>query len=76
MKVKRTPPQRRLFDSRELALIILLSALGAVISVPVGHAGNFLKTLALPPGASQLLAGIRQLRGTQAVEVLGGEGQL
>lgn len=55
------PPQRRLFDSRELALIIILSSLGAVISVPVGHAGNFLKTLALPLGASQLLAGIHVL---------------
>lgn len=54
-------PQRRLFDSRELALIIILSSLGAVISVPVGHAGNFLKTLALPPGASQLLAGVHVL---------------
>ena len=50
-----------MFDSRELALIIILSSLGAVVSVPVGHAGNFLKTLALPPGASQLLAGIHVL---------------
>ena len=55
------PPRRRLFDSRELALIIILSSLGAVVSVPVGHAGNFLKTTGLPAGASQLLAGIHVL---------------
>lgn len=62
MKVTRTPSQRRLFDSRELALIVVLSALGAVVSVPVGHAGNLLKTVAgMPPGASQLLAGIHVL---------------
>jgi len=50
-----------LFGSRELALIIILSSLGAVVSVPVGHAGNLLKTVGLPPGASQLLAGIHVL---------------
>lgn len=57
-----TSSQRRLFGSRELALIIVLSSLGAVVSVPVGHAGNLLKTVAgMPPGASQLLAGIHVL---------------
>lgn len=56
-----TSSQRRLFGSRELALIIILSSLGAVVSVPVGHAGNLLKTVGLPPGASQLLAGIHVL---------------
>ena len=56
------PSRRRLFSSRELALVIILSSLGAVVSVPVGHAGNFLKAIAgMPPGASQLLAGIHVL---------------
>lgn len=56
------PSERRLFDSRELAIIIILSSTGAVISVPVGHAGNLLKTIAgMPPGTSQLLAGIHVL---------------
>ncbi|MDH5792687.1 MAG: ECF transporter S component, partial [Candidatus Bathyarchaeota archaeon] len=61
-KMTPTPPQRYLFDSRELALIVVLSSLGAVVSVPVGHAGNLLKTITgMPPGASQLLAGIHVL---------------
>jgi energy-coupling factor transport system substrate-specific component len=61
VKVTKMRPRRRLFDSRELALIIILSSLGAVVSVPVGHAGNFLKTTGLPAGASQLLAGVHVL---------------
>jgi energy-coupling factor transport system substrate-specific component len=60
-KVAYTPSHRRFFESRELALIIILSSLGAVVSVPVGHAGNILKTVGLLAGASQLLAGIHVL---------------
>ena len=47
------------FTTKELALIILFSALGAVISVPVGYLGDFLKTIPiLPLGTGQILSGI------------------
>jgi len=53
---------RRFFNPRELAIIIILSSLGAVVSVPLGHAGNLLKAIGgMPPGASQLLAGVHVL---------------
>ena len=47
------------FTTKELALIILFSSLGAVISVPVGYLGDFLKTIPfLPLGTGQILSGI------------------
>lgn len=53
------PSQHHTFKSRELALMMILSSLGAVISVPIGYAGNFLKIIpGLPLGTSQLLSGI------------------
>lgn len=47
------------YTSRELALITVLSSLGAVMSVQVGYLGNYLKTVAiLPLGTGQILAGL------------------
>jgi ABC-type thiamin/hydroxymethylpyrimidine transport system permease subunit len=51
--------RRRMFDPRELSLIIILSALGGGVSVPVGYAGNMLKSVPLLPlGTSQILSGV------------------
>lgn len=55
---KRGPSQYRMFNPRELSLIIILSALGGAVSVPIGYAGNLLKTVPLPPGTSQILSGL------------------
>jgi ABC-type thiamin/hydroxymethylpyrimidine transport system permease subunit len=47
------------FSNRELSLIIVLSALGAITSVPIGHLGNYLKTIPfIPFGSGQILAGL------------------
>ena len=47
------------FTSKELALIVVFSSLGAVLSVPVGHIGNYLKTIpVLPFGIGQILSGV------------------
>lgn len=47
------------FETRELAIIVVFSALGAVMSVPVGYLGNYLKTFpAIPLGTGQVLAGV------------------
>ncbi len=47
------------FETREIAIIVVFSALGAVMSVPVGYLGNYLKTFpAIPLGTGQVLAGI------------------
>jgi ABC-type thiamin/hydroxymethylpyrimidine transport system permease subunit len=51
-----------MFKTRELALIIILSALGGAISVPIGYAGNLLKALPiLPFGTPQIFSGIHVL---------------
>ena len=51
-----------MFKTRELALIIILSALGGAVSVPLGYAGNLLKAVPeLPIGTSQALSGIHVL---------------
>jgi len=47
------------FETREIAIIVVFSALGAVMSVPVGYLGNYLKTFpAIPLGTGQVLAGV------------------
>ena len=47
------------FETREIAIIVVFSALGAVMSVPVGYLGNYLKTIpAIPLGTGQILAGV------------------
>lgn len=47
------------FETREIAIIVVFSALGAVMSVPVGYMGNYLKTFpAIPLGAGQILSGV------------------
>ena len=47
------------FETREIAIIVVFSALRAVMSVPVGYLGKYLKTFpAIPLGAGQILAGI------------------
>lgn len=47
------------FETREIAIIVVFSALGAVMSVPVGYLGNYLKTFpAIPLGTGQILAGV------------------
>ena len=48
-----------IFNPRQLSLIIVFSALGAIASVPIGHLGNYLKTVPLLPfGTGQILAGL------------------
>ncbi|MBN2334211.1 ECF transporter S component [Candidatus Bathyarchaeota archaeon] len=50
------------FSTKELAIIIVFCSLGAVLSVPIGHLGNYLKTIpALPLGTGQILAGLHVL---------------
>ncbi len=47
------------FETREIAIIVVFSALGAVMSVPVGYMGNYLKTFpAIPLGSGQILSGV------------------
>ncbi|MCW4051130.1 MAG: ECF transporter S component [Candidatus Bathyarchaeota archaeon] len=47
------------FTTRQLSLLIVFSALGAIASVPIGHLGNYLKTIPiLPFGTGQILAGL------------------
>ena len=47
------------FNTKQLALIVVFSALGAIASVPIGHLGNYLKTIPfLPLGSGQILAGL------------------
>ncbi len=48
-----------MFETKEIAVIVVFSALGAVMSVPVGYLGNYLKTFpAIPLGTGQILAGV------------------
>ncbi|HIH88372.1 TPA: ECF transporter S component [Candidatus Bathyarchaeota archaeon] len=50
------------FSVKELAVIVLMAALGAVVSVPLGYLGKALNAVAiLPFGAPQLLAGVHVL---------------
>ena len=47
------------YNSKELSIIITFSAIGAILSVPIGHLGNYLKTVPiLPLGTGQILAGL------------------
>ena len=47
------------YNSKELSTIIIFSSLGAILSVPIGHIGNYLKTIPLLPlGTGQILAGL------------------
>jgi len=51
-----------LFTTRDVALIAILAALGGVVSVPVGYAGNLLGAVPLLPfGTGQLLSGVHVL---------------
>ena len=51
-----------MFNTRELSLIIILSALGGAVSVPIGYIGNMIKAIPiLPLGTPQLLSGIHVL---------------
>ena len=51
-----------MLETREIALIVMLSALGGTISVPLGYAGNLLRAVpVLPFGTPQLLSGIHVL---------------
>jgi len=50
------------FKTQDIALIIILSALGGFVSVPLGYAGNLLNTVPiLPFGSPQILSGIHIL---------------
>ncbi len=47
------------FNTKQLSLIVVFSALGAIASVPIGHLGNYLKSIPfLPLGSGQALAGL------------------
>lgn len=49
----------RRFTSLELSFIIILSALGGAVSVPIGRIGDLLKTIpGIPFGSSQALSGL------------------
>jgi ABC-type thiamin/hydroxymethylpyrimidine transport system permease subunit len=51
-----------MLKTREIALIIMLSAVGGAVSVPIGYAGNLLKAVPIVPfGTPQLLSGIHVL---------------
>ncbi len=50
------------FSVRDLAVIVLMASLGAVVSVPLGYLGKALNAFAiLPFGAPQLLSGVHVL---------------
>ena len=47
------------YGTRQLSIIVVFSALGAVLSVPIGYIGNYMKTVpALPFGVGQALSGL------------------
>ena len=51
-----------MFSTRDLALIAIMSALGGVVSVPIGWAGNLLRAVpAIPFGTGQILSGVHVL---------------
>jgi ABC-type thiamin/hydroxymethylpyrimidine transport system permease subunit len=46
------------YGARQLSMIVIFSSLGAVLSVPIGYAGNYMKAIpALPLGTGQALSG-------------------
>ena len=52
----------RMYKTREIALIIILSATGGAMSVPLGYLGNALKAIPiLPFGIGQILSGVHIL---------------
>jgi ABC-type thiamin/hydroxymethylpyrimidine transport system permease subunit len=51
-----------MYKTREIALIVILSAAGGAISVPLGYLGNALKAIPiLPFGIGQVLSGVHIL---------------
>lgn len=51
--------RHRMFTSRELSLMIILSAIGGGASVPISHASNLLKAVPiLPFGTPQIVSGL------------------
>jgi ABC-type thiamin/hydroxymethylpyrimidine transport system permease subunit len=57
-----TQAGRYYFSTRELGVIVIMAALGAVVSVPLGYLSRGLNALAiLPFGAPQILAGVHIL---------------
>jgi ABC-type thiamin/hydroxymethylpyrimidine transport system permease subunit len=51
-----------MYNTREIAIIIILSAAGGAISVPVGYLANTLKSIPiLPLGVGQILSGVHIL---------------
>jgi len=47
------------YSTRQLSMIIIFSSLGAVLSVPIGYAGNYMKAVpVLPLGIGQALSGL------------------
>lgn len=52
----------RRFKSHELSMIVILSAIGGVASVPIGHLGNLLNAFpGMPLGSPQILSGLHVL---------------
>jgi ABC-type thiamin/hydroxymethylpyrimidine transport system permease subunit len=50
---------RRRFKPRDLSIVIIFSALGGAVSVPLGYAGNALQSVPfLPFGSGQILSGL------------------
>lgn len=50
------------FNTKELSLIIVFSAMGAVLSVPLGYISNYMTAIPfLPLGTGQILAGFHLL---------------
>jgi ABC-type thiamin/hydroxymethylpyrimidine transport system permease subunit len=51
--------RRRFYTSHELSLIVILSAIGGGVSVPIGHASNLLNAVPfLPFGTPQAVSGL------------------
>gem|GEM_PF-2049735 len=48
-----------MYSARQLSMIVVFSAMGAILSVPIGHVGNYIKTIpVLPLGTGQALSGL------------------
>lgn len=60
--IAQTRIKPKMFKTREIALIIILSAAGGAMSVPLGYLGNALKAMPiLPFGIGQVLSGVHIL---------------
>lgn len=68
-------PQRYYFTTRELVTMAILSALGGVLSTYIGYLGNLInRTLGIPFGAGQFMAGLHVFWMILAYAIIGKPG--